>query len=361
MPLSSGPALERDESLYLDLVRALAAFFVVLDHAPTLFDLPWVPRWGHQAVVIFFLLSGYVITHVADTREQGPSAFLVARFARLWSVLAPAVALTVVCDGVGRSFGLHPDVYESAPADLPLLRVGAILLFLSETWVSIQPLSNGVVWSLCAEFWYYMLFAAWTFLPETRLRPVLLTIVAALAGFKALLLLPIWLMGAALQRWRALRLLSIAATLSISLTGTVFIAATLAWRLYEWPLDAMRTAMGPWVFHELAQAKLFWLDWIFGLAVAGSLLGARVVAPVLSLRRFSRPIRWCAGISFAAYLFHMPLLYFWAAFLPRQDGWVAIVLTLGCIAAFGTPVERSKTWWQRRLTVAANVWPKPAI
>jgi peptidoglycan/LPS O-acetylase OafA/YrhL len=77
--------------VYLNFVRALAAFFVVLDHAPTLFDLPNGPRWGHQAVMVFFVLSGYVICNVADTRETDVCSFLVARLARLWSVLLPAM------------------------------------------------------------------------------------------------------------------------------------------------------------------------------------------------------------------------------------------------------------------------------
>src|SRR3984957_15539354 len=86
--------MDPDESLYLDLVRAAASFFVVLDHAPTLFDMPGTPRWGHQAVVVFFVLSGYVISHVSDTKEPTGRAFVVARLARLWSVLVPAMVLT---------------------------------------------------------------------------------------------------------------------------------------------------------------------------------------------------------------------------------------------------------------------------
>jgi peptidoglycan/LPS O-acetylase OafA/YrhL len=62
-------SVSRRESIYLDFVRALAAFLVVLDHAPTLFDLPNGPRWGHQAVMVFFVLSGYVICNVADNRK----------------------------------------------------------------------------------------------------------------------------------------------------------------------------------------------------------------------------------------------------------------------------------------------------
>ena len=45
----------------------------------------------------------------------------------------------------------------------------------------------------------------------------------------------------------------------------------------------------------------------------------------------------------------MPLLHFWAAFLPPVQGWLAVGLTLACIAVLGPPVERTKRWWQRTL------------
>lgn len=355
-PVPAGK-MSQDESLYLDLVRAAASFFVVLDHAPTLFDMPELPRWGHQGVVFFFVLSGYVISHVADTRELTATDFLVARFARLWSVLVPAMALTVICDFVGRNFGIYPQAYDSAPLDLPLVRVGAVLLFLSETWVSIQPLSEGVVWSLCVEFWYYMMFAAWTFLPAGRTRRLALTIVLALSGFKALLLLPIWLMGVALQRWPAPRCLSHATTVAVWLAGTVAVGLVLYKHLYDPAIAAMASTVSPWIFRQLAQARVFWFDWLLGLAVAATLLGARVVAPSLLLKRFRRTIRWCAGVSFAAYLFHMPLLYLCASFLPKSEGWLAIISTLLVIGLLGPLAERSKRWWQRTLhTLAKASW-----
>lgn len=53
-------------SLYLDAVRFLAALVVLLHHTwPLLFPdfpLPWP---GHSAVVVFFVLSGYVIAHAS--------------------------------------------------------------------------------------------------------------------------------------------------------------------------------------------------------------------------------------------------------------------------------------------------------
>jgi peptidoglycan/LPS O-acetylase OafA/YrhL len=347
--------ISQRESVYLDLVRSLASFVVVLDHAPTLYDLPSLPRWGHQAVMVFFVLSGYVICSVADTRERTLRVFLVARFARLWSVLFPAIALTVLCDVTGRAFGHNPEAYAFAPIDHLVVRATAILTFLSETWVSIQPFSNGVVWSLCAEFWYYMLFAAWVFVPPGRVRIITLTMAVVLSGYKALLLLPIWLMGVLLQRSLIIRRLGVVANVSLWACGLIAIGWVLVTRAYDQPTGAMEHFVGPWIFAKLAQARVFWLDWLFGLAVAAHLLGARTVANHLPLERIAKPVRWCAGVSFAAYLFHMPLLTLSAAFLPRDQGWTAIVLTLGIIGLVGPPVERSKGWWRSKLDRVAAV------
>jgi len=354
-------AMPLRESLYLDLMRSLAALTVVLDHAPTLFNLPSVPRWGHQAVMLFFVLSGYVICHVADTRETTPRTFIVARLARLWSVLVPAMALTVLCDLFGRLFGHNLVAYESVPVNLPLIRVGAVLGFLSESWVSIQPLSNGVVWSLCAEFWYYMLFSAWIFIPPGRTRAVAVTVAVLFSGHKALLLLPIWLMGVALQRSQALRRLGFGANVAVWTAGLLSVGWVLAIRVYNPAIDVMERLVGPWILTQLAQARVFWLDWLFGLAITAHLLGARTVASRLPLEWAARPIRWCAGASFAAYLFHMPLLHLCAAFLPPDQGCLAIALTLVAIALLGPPAERSKRWWRRRLEWVATQLPRPDL
>lgn len=350
-------ALSRRESIYLDLVRSLAAFFVVLDHAPTLFDLPNVPRWGHQAVVIFFVLSGYVISHVADTRDTTPRTFLVARLARLWSVLVPAMVLTILCDLVGRTFGHNPAAYAFAPVDLPVVRIGAALTFVSESWVSIQPLSNGVIWSLCSEFWYYMLFAAWIFAPPGRVRRTALLLVILLAGHKALLLLPIWLMGVALQRSRTLRRFSPLTNVTLWAGGLMIVGWVLASHAYNPAIALMKSVVSPWIFTQFAQARVFWFDWMFGLAVAAHLLGGRTIVSRVPLERIEGTVRWCAGVSFAAYLFHMPLLHLWAAFLPADQGWIAIGLTFAVIATLGHAVERSKTWWRDQISLVVDWLP----
>lgn len=350
-------ALDTNESLFLDLIRALAAFFVVIDHAPTLFDMPRAPRWGHEAVIVFFVLSGYVISYVAATRERTPHVFVVARLARLWSVLIPAMMLTVACEIIGRTLGTDPRGFSTAPIDYPFIRIGAVLVFLSETWVSVQAMSNGVVWSLCAEFWYYMLFAAWLFIPPGSTRMVLLVAFALLSGFKAMLLLPIWLMGVALHRWRWPRQRAPAITLLFGAAGMAMVVWVLADRGYDGPINGMQKVVSPWLFNQLDQARVFWFDWCLGLAVAAILLSARVFARYLPLAAIAPAIRWCAGVSFATYLFHMPLLHLTASFLPPSRGWLGVGLTLLVIALLGPPVEQTKRWWRARLNSVALLLP----
>jgi peptidoglycan/LPS O-acetylase OafA/YrhL len=336
------------ESLYLDLLRTLAALAVILSHAASIFTMPRAPTWGHEAVIVFFVLSGYVISHVADTRETDARTFIVARLARLWSVLVPAMALTALCDFAGRHYGIDRSIYASSPANMPVLRLAAPLFFLSETWISIQPLSNGVVWSLCAEFWYYMLFAAWNFAKPGRRRIILLAAAALLAGHKALLLMPIWLMGVALQRSSALRRVATPRrSLVLFTVAFALIAGILLLGGYHPPTHAMQALASPWLYKQLAQARVFWFDWLVGALVAAHLLGARAIVSHLPLERIAAPVRWCAGVSFAAYLFHVPLLDLCAAFLPKSQGWLALALTLAVIGTLGRLAERSKQWWRR--------------
>jgi len=59
--------MSREFSLYLDVLRLLAALVVLASHATgyAYGEVAWWPgSLGHNAVVVFFLLSGYVIAFV---------------------------------------------------------------------------------------------------------------------------------------------------------------------------------------------------------------------------------------------------------------------------------------------------------
>src|ERR1700730_8312582 len=192
--------MNRSTSIYLDLVRFLAATTVLIGHAN--FDeltggLPYLSglnmATANDAVIVFFVLSGLVIAYVADTKENTLREFFLSRLARLWSVVVPALLLTVILDYAGSR--IAPSLYDPEWTDNPVLRLAANLFFVNELWFSsIRPFSNAPFWSIGYEFWYYVVFAAAFFVR----RPASfgwLGLVALVIGPRILVLLPIWLLG----------------------------------------------------------------------------------------------------------------------------------------------------------------------
>ena len=174
--------------VHLDLVRGLAALAVLFGHmrsfvfvsfyqltSPNLFDIILWTGTGlaRQAVIVFFVLSGFFITRsiYQDHHRAGFSwpVYLIKRLSRLWVVLIPCLVLTVICDRLGMFFS--PNFYSghlwSMYSSGPAIETGGTilnaktffgnLLFLQDILVSTLG-SNGPLWSLAYEFWYYILF-----------------------------------------------------------------------------------------------------------------------------------------------------------------------------------------------------------
>ena len=78
--------MHRGLSLYLDLLRLAAALEVFAYHLAGLpntgLDNDLWNAFGHEAVTIFFVLSGFVIPYAARSREPDPRMFVVARLTR---------------------------------------------------------------------------------------------------------------------------------------------------------------------------------------------------------------------------------------------------------------------------------------
>lgn len=131
-----GDGMEPLFSLYLDVVRLAAALLVFQSHTNFRLLTASIPRlsaYGHSAVVVFFVLSGYVIAYVVDTRERDARRYAISRGARIYSVVVPALALALVLDSIGRY--INPSTYiGQAPHDSWFARVMATLTFSNEPW-----------------------------------------------------------------------------------------------------------------------------------------------------------------------------------------------------------------------------------
>ena len=312
--------MNRGLSLYLDLLRLLAAAQVFAYHLSGFafvggHRFSW-NSYGHEAVTVFFVLSGFVICHAATTRDRTLSSFAVSRLTRVYSVALPCLALTLVFDFIGHSFA--PDFYAGlSPSGSPWLRLGIGAAMLNEAWVSVQMLSNTPYWSISYEFWYYALFAAIFYLQGKR-RWIATAACALIAGPKILLLFPIWIMGwAAYAERRSSRLPTWCAL-------ALFAQPLLVFALYEHFQLAkaggglLQSVLGyPEWRNGMAWSRFVLSDSLLGASIALHLVGAKKIGPKLLpvLQPFTRIIRFGADRSFTLYLLHQPAIIFVAACL----------------------------------------------
>jgi peptidoglycan/LPS O-acetylase OafA/YrhL len=330
-------------SIWLDLVRVCAAFAVVFYHlGAAQMGGAWlrIGSIGGGAVIVFFVLSGFVIASVADAKERTIQIYAASRLARLWSILIPALALTLIVDRIG--LYLDPTVYEGwgrwlAPLGSPL-RLLAAAAFANELWFAmIAPLSNAPVWSLGFEFWYYAIFGAAYYL-EGYLRILTVCILCLIAGPKILLLMPIWLFGAAaywisksfqVRPWLGVIMMGLGLPASV-----LIVAAKFEQGFVE------RDLLGEHFYYLMGHAQTFIWYTLLGVVVAISFLGFSGVqdAALPMLRPFRRVIRWISYYTLSIYLFHFPLMLMISAALNhRPIGPIRSLATL-CLTLTGTIV-----------------------
>jgi peptidoglycan/LPS O-acetylase OafA/YrhL len=160
----------------LDAWRGIAALLVALFHLnlySAVYALDFV-RNAYLFVDFFFVLSGFVITHSYADRLRSPEGvgtFAARRFGRLWPLhvvvlfafglveLAKLLATTR-----GASFNMPPFSEATSLAAL------ALNLVFAQSFSIVNHLTwNPPSWSIAAEFWTYLIFAAVLYVSSTRL------------------------------------------------------------------------------------------------------------------------------------------------------------------------------------------------
>ena len=219
--------------VYIDLLRGIAALAVVLGHTRAIMNTPWgqsehswlgaiwvlLSSQHHIAVVIFFVLSGYmvggaILGQIRDDKWSWP-LYGVTRMTRLYVVLIPALLITLGFDFAGQYLVPTADVYAGhGDNGMALLKdplqghalttfIGNVA-FLQDIYVPVYG-TNGSLWSLSYEFWYYLLFPCLclAIMPgvgggiRSRFTHLLLfSGMAWLIGTKGLWLMLPWLAGA---------------------------------------------------------------------------------------------------------------------------------------------------------------------
>lgn len=335
-------------STTLNVLRALSALGVVFVHMGTtgFSSFPALPpQFGHFCVVIFFILSGYVIAYTTAARHRSGADYAVARLSRIYSVLLPALALSAGLLVLGRT--LDPEFYQRFDRGHEPLRFALSFLNLQETWwLSAAPPTNSPLWSLAYEFWFYVAFGIHRFVPTRAWRYGLLAAWAVVVGPKILLLLPVWLLGvAAYQFGERVRCPVWPARVALTV-----LCAGLALTLREEFDFPGRVGSAPFYF-----SNAYGSDLLRGLGVALAILLMREAFPALPARgRLASLARAGADASFSLYVLHHPILVFLAAaFAYDRRSWLpaagGLVVVLAVTWVFSAVTEKRRHLLTRRL------------
>lgn len=326
--------MTREVSLYLDLVRFLCALVVFLGHAAgKLTDgfLWQLNSYLSAAVMIFFVLSGYVIAYVIDKKEGTLKDYAIARVSRLSSVAIPALLLTALLDFAGST--INHELYYGGPWPAPqpfVLNYVLSALFVQNIWgLDLNPGINVPFWSLSFEVGFYAIFAAFFFCKGKK--KIFLTLGLCLFfGPNIVTYLPIWLMGLSLYFLHK-KIQNVKMPIALLLFGAS------ALLLFWLPHTFKHTDnVAPFFYigsrHVLA-------DYAYAIAFSIHLFACAYLSGLLKLLSpFRKQILFLSSCTFSMYLFHRPLIHFFASLELGPPGSLTnrVLVLVGTVAVIYT-------------------------
>ena len=338
---------------HLDMIRGCAALVVVTGHERGLFFVsptstatetrqdapsPHPPAAaisiGAEAVMVFLVLSGYLVggsvINLMKKDRWSWAEFLLRRLSRLWTVLLPALAITMLVDFAGYHFLAGAGGLYDAPAgqdyvltkDFSQIWSPSIFLgnlFFVQTILTPIAGTNHALWSLCVEFWYYITFPmALLAFAARRTMPARIgygagaALILAVLGLHAAFLFLVWALGAAVAV-APLKLPRRAATAMTWLSPLVLAAAFVL----------VKKHIADPTLAEAAIALIF-------AAALYAMLHQRETCASRIYDRFASVI---SRFSYTLYLTHLPMLVFFCALVNRP--WRIQPATPATLALFG--------------------------
>ena len=313
--------IDENTSVYLDFMRTVAAFIVFLDHTHN-FLLPEIRfgplAWGREAVAVFFVLSGFVISYVVSEKEDSWRSYAAARAARIFPVAVLAIFVTLVADSIGTFInGAHYELVNQAFNGFyhPFTLSAALsyLTFTNQIWFSHIVLgTDEPYWSLGFEAQYYIFFMLLSF-SNGRRRAIYLLLWALFCGPKILAYLPLWLLGVA-----AKRLVFGNYVKSFPAFFMLLFLSLLSFLLPKIALTSMVSSM--YKTGSLSQEIVNFVYFTgIGLSIALNIVAMNFIFSKLPRLHsgVARGIRWVAGGSFTLYIAHQPILVMASAILAQ--------------------------------------------
>ena len=330
-------------STLFDLIRALSAQAVLFGHCISFLGiLPWLqppraPYMQNLAVVVFFLLSGFLIPYtVVRNRARGGYSwrhFFMDRFARIYSGFIPGLLLILLLDAADCALRPHGYGYRNAfnagtfvanvfmLQDHPFMLWAAHSSHASVSWL--PPFtsfgSGRPLWTVAVEWWIYLFFG-WAALGSDTLRTRPLLFAGVLAIFACV---PLW--NAIGGNGNGLMWMWLAGTAVFEALRKGPLSE--AWRRHSLMLSAFFVLIAALRFRATHQE----FDVVLALLLAGSLYFASVWAQAASFKipsRLHRAIRFSADYSLTLYVIHYSLATFLVARLGMLNPWAALLVVL---------------------------------
>ena len=300
-------------SILIAVLRGLAAVEVAAAHLraqvfpglkgmqdPTLWyqALAFATGFAHQAVVVFFLLSGWLVGGSFLNRIHEPHSikhYAVDRVTRLWIVLIPAFILSLIIAGTTNAIDLGSVSFAPSNEYSVMSFVGN--LFGVQDMAVPRFASNFPLWSLANETWYYVLFPLLvvSFYGQSTISRIAsagmcLLVALSLTG-PIVLYFSLWLLGAAFSR------IQISAS-AIQKVGLACLWGAIA--VY------FRLTGG----NDMLDATSYFRHLIFSMPILLLLSSLQTKADPenRSLMSAKKAGNFLAGFSFTLYVIHVPLL-----------------------------------------------------
>lgn len=364
-------------SVHLDALRGIAAVGVCANHLRDLLlaDYPQVQHHnpvlaafylatglGHQWVMIFFVLSGYLVggsvLRSFSMNRWSWRSYLLSRLTRLYVVLIPALLLGGALDlagihffGISGIYGGHVGSHELSfdiPAHLRLPVLVGNYVFLQSIFVTTFG-SNSPLWSLANEFWYYLAFPLLVLI-VVRSSSIVLRIgslisfvfLLSFVGHSIALAGLIWLMGVAIHYLPPFSIQNIYVRRLLVVAAAGACIATLAWCK----------------LHSSAAS-----DYVLGAVVTA------LIYVILCCSRTSAPPAYCwaaqtlSHSSYTLYLVHLPFVVFliaWVGHIRLQPTPSQLLLML---AIFAAALAYARIVWFlfEKRTDTLREWIKPFV
>lgn len=290
---------------------------------------------GSEAVALFFVLSGVVLTLSTQRTGFSNRGYFPSRLVRLYLPVFAAVAFAAVTIFIVPRVGHLPSVWAAArPNEYSIARVLSDVTLVGGTSEVVSPL-----WSLTYEVLFSLLLPAYVIVAKRVNAWVVITgslcliELGSIAGNRILTYLPMFALGVALaQVWP--QLTSWAASVNAHRSSwlvwlTMFVTSVML-TLSNW----LRPPLG---WQHQAEVRPLMVIGVTGFVILAAF------APAAKGPLSRRPVRWLGRISFSLYLIHEPLVLAFAYLNPHHPKLgmvVAIAVAIPVAWLFYICVER---------------------